>query len=65
MRAVPILDSHWPVCERFDRLAPIVGPIPPHLRGRTIPERYLAAVDDSKADARRRREFDDGDPVAW
>ena len=51
--------------QRFKRLAPKVGPTPPHTRGRTPWERHAVEVAESGADARRRREFDHGDPVFW
>lgn len=51
--------------KRFDRLAPVVGPTPHHRRGLTDWHLHAAAVDESVADARRRREFEFGDPVFW
>lgn len=51
--------------ERFDRLAPLVGPIPPHLRQRSQFERYAQEITDTVADLRRRRDFEGDDPPAW
>ena len=51
--------------ERFDRLAPKYGPLPPHTRGRTPWERHATEVAESRADARRRSEFETDDPVFW
>lgn len=53
------------VRERFERLAPKVGPLPPHLRLLTDVERDLMEFQARLGDHRRRREFEDGDPVAW
>ena len=57
--------SRQAASQRFERLAPKVGPTPPHTRGRTPWERHAVEVAESGADARRRREFDHGDPVFW
>lgn len=51
--------------ERFDRLAPRVGPIPPHVRGRTTFEQQANEIVERAADRRRRREFEGDDPPAW
>ena len=56
--------------QRFERLAPLVDPLPPHVRGRTPWQQQHAAIIESGADARRRQRFesfaDDGHDVeAW
>ena len=52
--------------QRFERLAPTVGgPLPPHLRGRTVIERDAAELAETRADLARRRAFDGDDPVLW
>lgn len=51
--------------ERFQRLAPLVGPTPPHARGRTPWQAHIADVFESRADSRRRTEFESGDAVFW
>jgi len=51
--------------ERFQRLAPRVGPFPPHMSGRTDWERHAARVAEAVADLRRRQDFDGDDPVFW
>lgn len=51
--------------QRFDRLAPTVGPTMPHTRGRTPWEQHATDLVESKVDLRRRREFESGDAVFW
>jgi hypothetical protein len=51
--------------ERFERLAPRVGPTPPHIRGRSRWEAHVIEVRENSADVRRRREFESGDAVFW
>lgn len=51
--------------QRFERLAPLVGPTPPHTRGRTPWEAHAADVTASIDDVRRRREFESGDAAFW
>lgn len=51
--------------ERFQRLAPVVGPTPPHTRGRTPWQAHIVDVFESGADIRRRTEFESGDAVFW
>lgn len=50
---------------RFERLAPLVGPTPPHTRGRTPWQSHAAELASSREDVRRRREFESGDAVFW
>ncbi|HQZ32969.1 MAG TPA: hypothetical protein PK020_01025 [Ilumatobacteraceae bacterium] len=51
--------------QRFDRLAPTVGPTMPHTRGRTPWEQHAVELAEATADLRRRREFEAGDAVFW
>ena len=53
------------VRKRFDVLAPLMGPLPPHARGRTQWERQATELAEHAADVRRRVEFEFGDPVFW
>ena len=53
------------VRERFERLAPRYGPLPPHVSERTDLERDESELQQRLADHRRRRQFDSDDPVAW
>lgn len=50
--------------QRFDRLAPKTGPLPP-TRGLTPMERHIRAVAETAQDVRRQRELEDDDPVFW
>jgi len=51
--------------QRFERLAPLAGPMPPRTRGRTLWERDAIELFEGSADLRRRREFESGDAVFW
>ena len=51
--------------QRYERLAPLVGPTPPHTRGRTPWEAHAADLAESGEDVRRRREFESGDAIFW
>lgn len=51
--------------KRFESLAPLMGPLPPHTRGRTPWERQATDLAEQAADVRRRAEFESGDPVFW
>lgn len=51
--------------QRFERLAPTVGPTPPHTNGRTLWEWDAIELAETSADLRRRREFESGDAVFW
>ena len=58
--------SRQAVRQRFERLAPIVGPLPPALVRRGIAAKEFDELYQRFADARRRREFEtDDDVVAW
>jgi hypothetical protein len=58
--------SRQAVRKRFERLAPLVGPLPPELVRRGIAAREFNSLYESLADARRRARYDaDDDPVAW
>lgn len=50
--------------QRFDRLAPKTGPLPP-TRGLTPMQRHARAIAETTEDLRRRREFEGDDPVFW
>ena len=50
--------------QRFDRLAPKTGPLPP-TRGLTPMELHVRAVAETAQKVRRQREFEDDDPVFW
>ena len=51
--------------KRFERLATLVGPTPPHGRGSTPWQEHAISVAESLADSRRGREFDRDDPIFW
>ncbi len=59
--------SRQSVRERFDRLAPLVGPLPPGLVREGVAAREFNQLYESLADARRRArlEADGDDVVAW
>lgn len=50
--------------QRFDRLAPHVGPLPP-TRGLTPMERSVRENAETTEDLRRQREFESVNPMLW
>ena len=56
--------SRQAVRQRFDRLAPKTGPLPP-TRGFTPMERHIRENAEMTQDLRRQREFEADDPMLW
>ena len=56
--------SRQAVRQRFDRLAPKMGPLPP-TRGASPVERYVRDLAEETEDLRRQREFEGDDPMLW
>ena len=56
--------SRQAVRQRFDRLAPKAGPLPPS-RGITPMERHIRELAEDTQDLRRQREFEGNDPMLW
>jgi len=50
--------------QRFNRLAPKMGPLPP-ARGLTPMERHGMEIAESTENLRRQRDFDGDDPMLW